>query len=218
MSSSNEHLPLIVVTRTKPSRDASVGILLDMEDKSDLLIISGIVEGGLFDKTKLGVGMNVVSINGNPVSKHGEAVEQIEASESDVTIGAKWFVGSLVPCTVVKPNKSDKVGIVLKKHCMEETVSGHEKTGIFVVTDIVESSLFEATPLQTGMIVKSINGKNITEMNKEEFGDLMKQAESTLTLDAKVPGRGPPPNAPHGGEWYVFLVDHLGGMFKISIL
>lgn len=157
-----------------------------------LLIISGINEGGLFDKTKLGVGMNLISINGIPVATSQDAVKQIQASESDVTIAARWFVGSLVSCTVVKPNKSATLGVVLKKQ---------KESGIFVVSKIVESSLFEATPLQTGMVVRSINGKNITEMTKEEVADLMKQAEGTLTIDAKVPGRGPPPNAPHGGMW-----------------
>lgn len=170
--------------------------------------ITKLVDGGLAQQqTNLKVSMEVLSINGNIVTNWTTAatVGDLLKSGSTITIVVKKPMlapGTLITAVLTKTDGLNQpVGIGLKN-----AAGG----GGVAINSIKAGSLAEATELQPGMVIQTVNNIDCTKKSPNDVLALLKSS-SNLVILAKVPttttttcpaGERPPPKGlPSGGEW-----------------
>jgi predicted metalloprotease with PDZ domain len=155
----------VVASAVKESKEARLGIKCKLRG-ANRVVISTIVDDGLFADSDLRVGQTVISINGEPCPASAkEATDHIKAAVGEVTIVAANTVA-----TVQKSEKGCKVGISFGK--AEDCV---------VICKIEDDSLFAGSSLRLGQKVVSINGQECPESTQDAIA-LVKDCEGSLTI------------------------------------
>lgn len=169
---------LVTAVIEKGEKDARVG--LTFVRKRGLLVITKIGEGTPAAETDLLVGMDVLSINNTDVSEMSskEATLLLAEAEGNITILAKrpsLPPGSFVTAAIVK-EEGGSVGLKLV---------GLRGGGVMIksVTPLSPASF---TELEEGMVIKSINNTNTTQMDTKEVAKLLKADVKALTILAQT--------------------------------
>lgn len=179
----------VTVTITKAGPDSKVGIGLGVTSSGEVLITS-IKPGSLAKYTALEGGMIIKSVNGVGAVSAPQTATMLKDAPGTVTIVAErpkpraaepeGTVPSSDPNTVTvtlqKANPDTKVGIGLGKS---------PGTGGVIITSIKEGGLAEGTALQNGMLIKSINGIDVTGKTPQDAVALLKDAPGSVTIVAE---------------------------------
>lgn len=154
---------------------------LAVAQKGGSLYVTKIVEGGLVEGTGLEVGMEIATINNIDCSKKtsAEVAEILQEAEGRLIILAKkppLAPGTLVTASFTKESADTKVGLKLGK-----------SNNVIVVAGIGENSLAAGTDLEPGMVVRSINNTDCSQLDVPGAANLLIEAEGILTILAEVP-------------------------------
>ena len=158
---------MITGTVTKASQDSKVGIVFERKPGQNCVIISKIVEGGLFSKTDLIAGLEVAAVNGKDVAgMTTKAIADLlrSAAPGELSVTAK----SPVVGKAMKPSKSSRIGITLTLDDM----------GAIIIKKIEEDSLLANTDLKVGLEVIAVNGKDITGMQPSDVTGVLRAADA----------------------------------------
>lgn len=86
---------------------------------------------------------------------------------------------SYLTVSATKPSRESRVGIGLKNTAVTEG------TGGVYVSAIRENSIFQNTELRKGMIIESINGINCTFLTSSDAANILRRAESEVSIVAR---------------------------------
>ena len=156
---------MITGTVTKVSQDSKVGIVFERRPGQNCVIISKIVDGGLFSKTDLIAGLDVVAVNGKDVAgMTTKAIADLlrSAAPGELSVTAK----SPVVGKATKSAKSSKIGITL----------GLDDVGAIIISKIADDGLLANTDLKVGFEVIAVNGKDITGMQPSDVTGVLRAA------------------------------------------
>ena len=173
-------VPTLVTVSVDKAADTEAGVTFSKNEET--LSVASVAKDGLWAKTRLRVGMEVLMINGLKYEdKTAEDVERIlQDMDGKVTILAKTeklAPGTLVTAVMAKEGPDDKVGIGIG--------SIRDKV---VITSIKNDTLASPTDLQSGMILRLVNNINCADMDSSQVGKLLAESEGSLTIVAQVPG------------------------------
>ena len=179
--------PTVTGVVTKATKDTKVGIIFARSNKTGSLTVKQLVDGGLFSKTDIKVGYEILSINGTSVvgSESKEVASLIKSLEGDVTVVAAVvetptpspepaYDGPTITGTVTKASKDAKVGIMFSS-----------TSGVLLIKKITDGGLFSETDLFAGLEVVSVNGASVKRKSPQNVVDMIKVIEGEVTVAAK---------------------------------
>jgi len=177
--SGDKEVSLVTAMMEKSYQEERVG--LGFVRKFDKLIITKIANDGLAQTSDLTVGMEVLSINNKDVTgmSSGDAAALLAESKGTLTILAKRPnvpPGSYVTAAITKDSPDVSIGIKL-------AVNGK---GHIMVKDIVPQSPASFTDLEAGMLIKSINNYDTTNMAPKAVAALLTAPQSVVTILAQT--------------------------------
>eukprot|EP00797_Seminavis_robusta_P009903 Sro171_g075800.2 n/a (1950) ;mRNA; f:61061-66910 len=170
----------------KKEKDDKLGVKLNNQDGK--LTVGSIGESSMVANTRLREGMEIVKINNvdSTAMSPTEAATLLSQAEGSVTILAKKASsppGTIITATMTKENSDAKVGIGL----------GSFK-GATVITNLKDGTLAAATDLEVGMVVRTINNVECSEIEVSEAAKLLKETEGMVTIVAEAPSAGSGPS------------------------
>ena len=158
----------VTATVTKPSKDASLGIAFLKKRQSKRVVISKILDEGLFAKSDLRAGQTVVSINGQACPPSvGKAIKMLKDAAGELTIVAANTVAK-----ANKDSKDSKVGLSVGK-----------LSGMIVICEIAKDGIFSNSTLREEQVLVSINGQACPDNTKDVI-QMIKDAEGELKIVA----------------------------------
>jgi predicted metalloprotease with PDZ domain len=200
-------MAVITGTVTKDTKEDKVGIAFTQATNEAPLIIKLIREESLFSHTELQPGLLVISVCGIDVvgQTAKDAADLLRNAEGEVTVVAANVKRGVV-ATADKETADQSVGVSMKKDT---------KSGVVVISQVVDGGLFDETGLAKGMSVVAINGypcpsttKDAIMIIKETVGKLSIVAEDVEepveeeapAEQAPVPESAPTPEGKEGDQ------------------
>ena len=181
--------PVINATATKPSPSSEIGIYFGIQDHC--VKITKVVKGGLFSKSGLEEGQEIITINGTHVDdlSKDEVTAIIASIETEINITARpkpfnaFFkikrrvISPVINATATKPSPSSKIGVVFgiqqDPHCVK-------------ITKVVKGGLFSKSGLEEGQEVITINGTHVDGLSKDEVTAIIASIETKINITAKT--------------------------------
>ena len=157
---------MITGTVTKASIDTKVGIVLAKKANENSHTIKKIVDGGLFSKTDLIPGLEVVAVNGKAIAGMvtKDIIDLLRAATGECSVTAK----SPITAKAMKPTKSSRVGLSFGMHT----------TGAILITKVATDGLLANTDLKSGLEVIAVNGKAVLGMQTSDVANILRNADA----------------------------------------
>jgi hypothetical protein len=182
----------ITATVAKASREEKLGIGLTRA-LDGVFSVSRLSSDSPFHKTDLAIGMVVKTINGIAITgeESGFPTDILKGSVGQVTIVAEKSEATEESWSVPPADSSqgsNTITAIVAKASREETLGiglSRALDGVFSVSRLLSESPFKKTDLAIGMVVKSINGMDITG---EDIGfpmDILRGSVGQVTIVAE---------------------------------
>jgi C-terminal processing protease CtpA/Prc len=168
---------LLAVT-VNVNESSKAGLVLDK--KNGITVVSKIDDAGLLFGSGLRPGMEVLKINNVDCAVLSKtSATHLTEHEGMLTILARKTLkraGVLVAATLKKPTLETKVGLALGK--------AHDRV---VVTKISDGTPAAMTTIQSGMVIRQINGVPINDMSSGDVAQLLGDSVGLIKLLLETP-------------------------------
>lgn len=167
---------VLVVSVEKPEGGSKVGISLSELEETGALVVKSVKPDGLMGSTGLEAGMELFSINGAEVAgkSASEAAGMLLEAEGTVTVIAVSDSSCIKAGTIVKESADTKVGLALA-----DSDSGT------IIHNIKEDSLAAETPLEKGMLIRSVNSTSCGGKGSSEIQEMIAESEGNIVIVAE---------------------------------